>query len=112
MVVPSDQSVARGEDVFLPCVVLSQYVNGSTMVTWRRSGKPSGEIGVEELDNTTKKVSIYQREEQMGGGYVLIRSILRIGRLSENDTGTYSCHAAGSDTTKSADFTVDIQGTL
>lgn len=109
MVVPSDQTVDKGESIFLPCVVLSQHTDGSTKVTWKRNRKLDGENSVEELKNTTKKVAIFQREEQKGNGYVLIRSTLYLGCMDEEDIGMYSCHATNANIMKTSNFMIDIR---
>lgn len=111
IVVPSDQTITKGESIFLPCVMLSQHTDGSTTVTWKRERRVNGENVVEELKNTTKKVAIIQREEQRGsGGYILIRSTLHLGCVDEVDVGTYSCQVANAGATKTANFMIDIKG--
>ena len=115
MVAPSDQTADKGGDIFLPCIALSQYTDGSTTITWRRRIQESeeGENEFEELKNTTKRVSIFHTEEQQGSGYVLIRSILHLGCLDDGDVGMYSCHVANAATvTKMANFIIDVQGSL
>ena len=110
IVAPSDQKVDKGDGVFLPCVVLSQQTDESTKVVWRRRRAMEGENSIEELKNTTKKVAIFQRRERRGDGYVLIRSILYLGCMSEEDAGMYSCHATNTNVTKMANFMIDIPG--
>ena len=112
MVAPSDQRVDKGDRVFLPCVVLSQQTDKSTKVVWRRRRAIEGENSIEELKNTTKKVAIFQRRERRGDGYILIRSILYLGCMSEEDAGMYSCHATNTNITKVANFMIDIPGTV
>ena len=110
LVAPSDQTVNKGDGIFLPCVVLSQHTDGVTTVTWKRNRKQDGENSAEELKNTTKKVTVFQSEEQKGKGHTLIRSILYLGCVSEEDVGTYSCHVANNDATKTTSFMIDITG--
>ena len=113
IVVPSDQIVAKGEGIFLPCVALSQYTDGSTSVSWRRHRAPKEGVNeVEELKNTVKKVSIFHTEEQRGNGSLLIRSILHLGCLDEDDAGVYSCHVEKAAATKSAKFIIQGSYTL
>jgi hypothetical protein len=71
-----------------------------------------GEESIEELKNTTKKVAIFQREERRSSGYLLIRSILYLGCLSDEDAGMYSCHATNTNVTKMANFMIDIAGII
>ena len=111
LVVPSNQRVDKGDSIFLPCVVLSQQTDGGTTVTWKRNRRVDGENSIEELKNATKKITIFQKEEPEGNGYVLIRSFLYLACVDEADVGTYSCHVANTNTTKTANFTIDIPGT-
>ena len=118
-VVPDDQTVAKGESIFLPCAAMSipgsddsNSSDDTISITWTRR-KPGTQVArgkSEELTNGTERVSISLTEEQRGKGIVVVTSILKIGCLEFEDKGIYSCHVTNGAVNKTEEFDVDVKG--
>ena len=114
MVVPDDQTVAKGHSVFLPCVatIVGNSSNLSTSITWTRR-KPDTQATRgkgEELKNDMDRVSVFFKEEKRASGVVVVRSILQLGCMQFEDEGIYSCHVENAAMNKTAEFDIEVKG--